>query len=204
VASEQGRGGLRASDADREQAIEVLKAAFVRDRLAGAEFEARVGQALASRTYAELAAATDGIPGTLTADTPPGMPARVRKQRTQREMSQGDLAEALASHAEGLRLFRAVGDRLGEATGLENVGRVHRLLGRTAAALECQEAALRIVRQLGDRMRQAECLHELGRLRELAGDRGQARVYWRQALAVFSQLRVPEADEVRKLLATDP
>jgi len=95
VASEQGRGGLRASDADREQAIEVLKAAFVRDRLAGAEFEARVGQALASRTYAELAVATDGIPGTLTADTPPGMPARVRKQRTQREMSQGDLAEAL-------------------------------------------------------------------------------------------------------------
>ena len=95
MASEQGRGGLRASDADREQAIDVLKAAFVRDRLSRAEFEARVGQALASRTYAELAAATDGILGTLTADTPPGMPARVRKQRTQREMSQGDLAEAL-------------------------------------------------------------------------------------------------------------
>ena len=97
MASEQSRGGLRASDADREQAIDVLKAAFVRDRLARAEFEARVGQALASRTYGELAAATDGIPGTLTADTPPppGMPARVRKQRTQREMSQGDLAEAL-------------------------------------------------------------------------------------------------------------
>ena len=95
AAPEQGRGGLRASDADREQATEVLKAAFVRDRLARAEFEARVGQALASRTYAELAAATDGIPGRLTADTPSGMPARVRKQRTQREMSQGDLAEAL-------------------------------------------------------------------------------------------------------------
>ena len=92
---EQGRGGLRASDADREQAIDVLKAAFVRGRLARAGFEARVGQALASRTYAELAAATDGIPGGLTADQPPGMPAHVRKQRTQREMSQGELAEAL-------------------------------------------------------------------------------------------------------------
>jgi len=92
---EEGRGGLRASDADREQAIEILKAAFVRDRLARAEFEARVGQALASRTHAELAAATDGIPGRLTADQPPDMPARVRKQRTQREMSQGDLAQAL-------------------------------------------------------------------------------------------------------------
>ena len=62
VAPEEGRGGLRASDADREQAIEVLKAAFVRDRLARAEFGARVGQALASRTYAELAAVTTGIP----------------------------------------------------------------------------------------------------------------------------------------------
>jgi DUF1707 SHOCT-like domain len=67
VVMEESRGGLRASDADREQAIEVLKAAFVRDRLARAGFEARVGQALASRTYAELVAATDGIPGRLTA-----------------------------------------------------------------------------------------------------------------------------------------
>jgi putative transcriptional regulator len=92
---EEGLGGLRASDADREQVIEVLKAAFVRDRLARVEFEARVGQALASRTYAELAAATDGIPGRLTADQLPGMPARVRKQRTQRGMSQGELARAL-------------------------------------------------------------------------------------------------------------
>ena len=95
VLLEESRGGLRASDADREQAIDVLKAAFVQDRLARAEFEARVGQALASRTYAELAAATSGIPGRLTADQPAGMPARVREQRTQREMSQGDLAQAL-------------------------------------------------------------------------------------------------------------
>jgi putative transcriptional regulator len=95
VVLEESRGRLRASDADREQAIEVLTAAFVRDRLARAEFEVRVGQALASRTYAELAVATDGIPGKLTADKPPDMSPHVRKQPTQREMSQGDLAEAL-------------------------------------------------------------------------------------------------------------
>ena len=95
VLPEEGRGALRASDADREQAIDVLTTAFVQDRLARAEFEARVGQALASRTHAELAAATDGIPGRLTADPPPGMRARVRKQRTQREMSRGQLAQAL-------------------------------------------------------------------------------------------------------------
>ena len=57
-----GRGRLRASHADREQAIELLKAAFVQDRLDKEEFDARVGQAFVSRTYAELAAVTADIP----------------------------------------------------------------------------------------------------------------------------------------------
>src|SRR5215469_11014560 len=57
-----GRGRLRASHADREQAIELLKAAFVQDRLDKDEFDARVGQAFVSRTYAELAAVTADIP----------------------------------------------------------------------------------------------------------------------------------------------
>jgi putative transcriptional regulator len=54
-----------------------------------------VGQALAARTYAELAAATGGLPGPLITGQPPGMPARVRQQRTRREMSHGELARAL-------------------------------------------------------------------------------------------------------------
>jgi hypothetical protein len=60
-----GRGHLRASYADREQVIGVLKAAFVQGRLVKDEFDLRVGQALAPRTYAELAA--------LTADLPAGL-----------------------------------------------------------------------------------------------------------------------------------
>jgi Domain of unknown function (DUF1707) len=60
--------GLRASHVDREQAISALKAAFVHGRLASDEFDARVGQALASRTHAELAAITADIP----ADVPIG------------------------------------------------------------------------------------------------------------------------------------
>jgi hypothetical protein len=62
-----GRGRLRASHADRDQVIGTLKAAFVAGMLAKDEFDVRVGQALASRTYAELAV--------LTADLPPGMAA---------------------------------------------------------------------------------------------------------------------------------
>jgi hypothetical protein len=67
-----GRGRLRASHADREQVIDILKAAFVQGRLAQDEFEARIGQALASRTYAELAA--------VTTDLPAGPPAAQRSK----------------------------------------------------------------------------------------------------------------------------
>jgi len=56
------RGRLRASHADREQAISALKIAFVQDRLAKDEFDARVGQVLVSRTHAELAVITADIP----------------------------------------------------------------------------------------------------------------------------------------------
>jgi hypothetical protein len=45
--------------------IELLKAAFVEERLDKDEFEARVVQAFASRTYAELAAVTADIPADL-------------------------------------------------------------------------------------------------------------------------------------------
>jgi hypothetical protein len=60
-----GRGHLRASRADREQVVSILKAAFVQGRLGKDEFDLRVGQAFGSRTYAELAAVTADLPAGL-------------------------------------------------------------------------------------------------------------------------------------------
>ena len=62
VAHGQGRGQFRASHGDREQVIELLKVAFVQDRLTKDELDMRVGRALAARTGAELAALTADIP----------------------------------------------------------------------------------------------------------------------------------------------
>ena len=64
-------GPLRASHADREQAIGVLKAAFVQGRLAKDEFDLRVGQVFASRTYGDLDALTADIPDWVTSVQPP-------------------------------------------------------------------------------------------------------------------------------------
>ena len=62
IAGAGGDSRLIASQADREQVLDALKAAFVQGRLTKAEFDRRVGRALAS--YAEL--------DTLTADIPAG------------------------------------------------------------------------------------------------------------------------------------
>ena len=56
------RGQLKTSRADRNQAVDLLKDAFVAGRLAKDEFDLRVGQVLASRTYADLAALTSDVP----------------------------------------------------------------------------------------------------------------------------------------------
>jgi hypothetical protein len=70
-----GRGRLRASHVDRERVIELLKDAFVQDRLTKDEFDLRVGQAFASRTQAELAAVTGALPA-VPATAKPASPAR--------------------------------------------------------------------------------------------------------------------------------
>jgi hypothetical protein len=71
-----GRGPLRASDADREQVIDALKAAFVQGLLTKDELSTRAGQALASRTNAELAVITADIPASLLEIEPPSQPAQ--------------------------------------------------------------------------------------------------------------------------------
>jgi hypothetical protein len=69
-------GRLRTSRADREQAVDVLKAAFVQGRLTKDEFDLRVGRVFASRTYAELDALTADVPDGVTAVQPSPEPAR--------------------------------------------------------------------------------------------------------------------------------
>ena len=80
TAGTAGRGRLRASHADREQVICTLKTVFVQGLLDKDEFDLRVGQAFASRTYAELAAVTAGIPARPD-PAPPPKPAGAQAQQ---------------------------------------------------------------------------------------------------------------------------
>ena len=74
MAAESGRGRLRASHADRERVVGTLKAAYVHGLVTKDEFDARVSQTFAARTYAELALITADIPAGLAAAPPPLRP----------------------------------------------------------------------------------------------------------------------------------
>jgi hypothetical protein len=72
-----GAGHLRASTADRERAIDVLKAGFAEGRLTKEEYDARAGSAFSARTLGDLAMITSDLPGGI-----PGAPVWPASART--------------------------------------------------------------------------------------------------------------------------
>jgi Domain of unknown function (DUF1707) len=94
----RGSGGLRASDAEREQAIGVLKIAFVQGRLSKDELDIRAGQAFAARTQADLAVLTADLPAGLSSAQPvlePPARARPRVSKAATWDRRGFIAPAL-------------------------------------------------------------------------------------------------------------
>ena len=120
VAHPAGRGRLRASHADREQVVDILKDAYVRDRLTKDEFDSRVGDALASRTHADLAALTADLPARPPAPRPPRKPARARPQRPEdATVKKGAVVVAATTVLTGAVWAGALGSQAdGQALGL--------------------------------------------------------------------------------------
>jgi VIT1/CCC1 family predicted Fe2+/Mn2+ transporter len=96
AAAAAGRGRLRASHADREHVLDVLKAAFVQGLLTKDELDMRVGQTFASRTYAELAALTADIPVGLIGAHALRKPARAQAPHPENKVVNSCACAALA------------------------------------------------------------------------------------------------------------
>jgi hypothetical protein len=96
AAGAESHSHLRASRADREQVIGVLKAAFVQERLTKDEFDLRVGLALASRTRVELAALTADLPAGPIGDQPSRAPVRVQARRPMNNAAKAGICVTIA------------------------------------------------------------------------------------------------------------
>lgn len=105
AAATAGRGRLRASHADREHVIDVLKNAFVQGLLTKDEFDMRVGQTFASRTYAELTALTADIPAGLAEAQPLRISARPQAPSPENKVVNSCACATLAVFAMATALF---------------------------------------------------------------------------------------------------
>ena len=63
-----GEPAVRASDAERDQAAEILRVAYAEGRLTRAELDERTGAAYAAKTRADLSGLTSDLPGAVPAE----------------------------------------------------------------------------------------------------------------------------------------
>jgi tetratricopeptide (TPR) repeat protein len=120
------------------------------------------------------------------------------------ELLQGRPEQATAHLRQALALHREVGDLSGEAAALNGLGEALLAGGQPGQAAEQHQAALDLASQQGDRHAQAHAHNGLGQASATRGDAAGAAGHWRQALAIYTRLGVPEVAEVRAQLAGAP
>jgi tetratricopeptide (TPR) repeat protein len=94
----------------------------------------------------------------------------------------GDNARARAHLELAHKLFEVAGDWPGVAAALDDVGRIHFLMGAPERSLECHRAALSVREQLGDDRGRALTLSRLGQLLHETGGLAPAGEHFRDAL----------------------
>ena len=124
--------------------------------------------ATATGQYARVTALTAGLAGLLRRD--------------------GPWADAITRHTTAIQAARQLGDRLGQAGALNDLGDVRRLTGDYPAAAQVLEQALGIYHDVGDRLGQANALSYLGDVRLLTGDYPGAAQALEQALSIYGDL----------------
>jgi tetratricopeptide (TPR) repeat protein len=97
----------------------------------------------------------------------------------------GNRSEALDYFNHSLAIKRDVGDRNGEATTLNNIGRVYDALGNRSEALDYFNHSLAIKRDVGDRNGEATTLNNIGLVYHVLGNRSEALDYFNLALPIF-------------------
>ena len=102
--------------------------------------------------------------------------------------SDGPWAEAITRHTAAVQAARHLGDRLGQANALNDLGHLRRMTSDYPAAAQDLNEALAIYRDLGDRLGQANALFDLGLVQWVTGDHQASARDLEQALGIYRDL----------------
>jgi tetratricopeptide (TPR) repeat protein len=124
----------------------------------------------------------------------------------------GPWADAITRHTAAMLAAQHIGDRLGQADALTELGDVRRLTGDYPGAAQAAEEALGIYRDLGNWLGQANALTGLGIVRRLTDDYPGATQALEEALGIYRDLgdrlgqahALTELGDVRRLTCDYP
>jgi tetratricopeptide (TPR) repeat protein len=113
----------------------------------------------------------------------------------------GQPDQATEHHQQALTISRETGDRDGEAWALNGLGEAAHTAGRTTDALNHHTAAHTTAADTGHRDQQARAHTGLGHAHHTLGNPDRAREHYQHALTLYTDLGLPEADQIRTHVA---
>jgi tetratricopeptide (TPR) repeat protein len=114
---------------------------------------------------------------------------------------QGQYQQAADHQQQALALYREIGHPAGEARALNNLGEIQHVAGQLRQALVQHTAALTLATQIVDRHEQARAHNGLAHTYCTTSESDLARHHWQQALTLYTNLGIPDADDIRTRLA---
>jgi tetratricopeptide (TPR) repeat protein/transcriptional regulator with XRE-family HTH domain len=116
-------------------------------------------------------------------------------------LHQGKYQRASRYLRQALAGYQEIGQKHGELLTLRRLAEALQGADQPAAARAALADALRLAAETGNTYQQASAHHDLAESHHCAGQAGEARRHWQQALALYTQLGAPEADQVRPRLS---
>ncbi|MEU8328707.1 tetratricopeptide repeat protein [Micromonospora sp. NPDC048839] len=111
------------------------------------------------------------------------------------------LGQTSSHHQQSLDIFRETGERYGEASALNGIAEAARVTGDAADALAHHNAAHVIVVEIGAYHEHARSHAGLGHAHRALGAPTSARDHFQRALTLYTDLDMPEAEQIRAHLA---
>ena len=113
---------------------------------------------------------------------------------------QGEHQRAIDYLRQALAMHRQAGYQHGEVQTLRSLAEALHGSGQPAAARAELAAAVRLAADSGSTYQQASAHRDLAESHHRSGDDEQARYHWQEALTLYTQLGVPEAEQVQSQL----
>ncbi len=120
------------------------------------------------------------------------------------DLRQGRSQQAAERHQQALAFFRKAGDRSGQIEALNGLGEAFLAIRQPGDAQAQHALALGLARENGEKPEQARAHDGLARAYHAHGDRDRARHHWQAALSIYTDLRLPETEHVRRLSGSLP